>query len=127
MTRGFLIFVLLAAGVFYGWHRGVTEDGIGSYIVSRPPIVGGDRVLYALAGFHELWNQDKKALLNYQRLIRHYPGSQYGDEGHYGVAASYERLHQKAKALEAYKTYLKKYPQGRFFRSVSANIGYLGG
>jgi TolA-binding protein len=127
VSRGFLIFVLLAAGVFYGWDRGVTEDGIGSYIVSRPPIRGGDTVLYTLAGFHELWNQDKKALLNYQRLIRHYPNSRYGDSAHFGVASSYERLHQRAKALEAFKNYLKKYPQGRYSRSVSTNIGYLGG
>lgn len=127
MSRGFLIFVLLAAGVFYGWDRGVTNDGIGSFIVSRSPIRGADRVLFTLAGFHELWNQDQKALLNYQRLIRLYPNSRHADSAHYGVASSYERLHQRAKALDAYKTYLKKFPQGRYFRSVSANIGYLGG
>ncbi len=127
MRRGLFFFILLGALAFYGWDQGVTEGGIGRYIDSRPTLYGGDTVLFVLGGFHEIMNQDQKALGMYQRVVVLYPKSRFGDDAQYGVASSYERLNNRRKALEEYQKYLEKYPQGRYHVSVSRNITLLKG
>lgn len=127
MRRGLFFFVLFSALAFYGWDQGVTEGGIGRYIEGRPPFYQGDRILYVIGSFHEIMNQDQKALGMYQRIVTLYPKSRFGDDAQYGVAACYERLNNRRKALEEYQKYLEKYPQGRFHISVSRNITLLRG
>lgn len=127
MRRGFLIFVFSAAVFFYGWDRGVTEGGIGRLIEGRPTFYHGDTLLYILGSFHEVINQDRKALENYQRVVKIYPDSRWGDAAQFGIGSSYERLHDQKKALEEFEIYLKKYPRGRFQKSVSNNVSLLKG
>lgn len=127
MRRGFLIFVFSAVAVFYGWNRGVTEGGIGRYIEGHPTVYHGDTVLYVLGSFHEVINQDQKALGMYQRVVKLYPDSRWGDAAQFGVGSSYERMRDRKKALEEFEKYLKKYPQGRFQKSVSNDVSLLKG
>lgn len=127
MRRGFFIFVLSCVAFFYGWNRGITEGGVGRYIEERPTFYRGDTVLYVLGSFHEVINQDLKALAMYQRVVKLYPDSPWGDSSQYGIASSYERLHNRKKAIEESETYLKKYPRGRFYKSVSQNLSLLKG
>jgi tetratricopeptide (TPR) repeat protein len=127
MLRGFLVFVFFAASLFYAWDQGVTHGGLGRYIERHPTLYQGDTVLYGLASFHEVWNQDQNALDMYQRLVAVYPDSRWGDEAQFGVASSYERLRDRKKALAEYEKYLEKYPRGRYHKSVSNNIYLLRG
>lgn len=127
MRRGFLIFVFLSAAAFYGWNQGVTEGKLGQYIEGHPTFYRGDDVLYVLGSFHELMNQDEKALGMYQRIVDVFPDSRWGDDAQYGVASSYERLHDRKMALKEYEKYQKKFPNGRFRVSVSNNISLLKG
>ncbi len=127
MRRGFFIFVLSCVAFFYGWNRGITEGGVGRYIENHPTFYRGDTVLYALGSFHEVINQDRKALAMYQRVVKLYPDSPWGDASQFGVGSSYERLHDRKKALEEFEKYLKKYPQGRFQKSVANNVSLLKG
>lgn len=127
MRRGFFIFLFLSAAWFYGWDQGVTKGKVGQYIESHPTFYRGDAVLYALGSFHEVMNQDAKALRMYQRIADVFPDSRWGEDAHYGVASSYERLHDRKKALEAYERYQKEFPNGKFRVSVSKNISLLKG
>jgi tetratricopeptide (TPR) repeat protein len=127
MRRGFLAFVFLSVGLFYGWNQGVTEGKLGLYIETHPAFFHGDDVLYVLGSFHEIMNQDAKALSMYQRIADIFPESRWGDDAQFGVASSYERLRNRKKALEEYEKYQKKYPNGRFHVSVSNNISLLKG
>ena len=127
MRRGFMIFVLIVAAFFYGWDRGITQGEIGRFIEDHPTFYAGDTVLYVLGSFHEVINQDEKALGMYQRIVNLYPTSRWGDDAQFGVASSYERLHNRRKALEEYQKYLEKYPQGRYHNSVSNNVSLLRG
>lgn len=125
MRRGFLLFVLCVGAFFYGWDQGITKGALGRYIEKHPTVYGGERLLYVLGGFHEVWNEDKKALEMYDRIRRVYPESRWSDEAQYGVASSYERLKNRQKALEEYEKYIKEFPKGRFHESVSKNISLL--
>ncbi|MBK8575497.1 MAG: tetratricopeptide repeat protein [Elusimicrobia bacterium] len=127
MRRGFLVLVILTAAFLYGWKHGVTEGGIGRYIEAHPTFYHGDLVLYVGGSFHELINQDEKALGMYQRVVKLYPRSRWEDDAQFGVGASYERLGHRKKAVEEYEIYKAKFPDGRFHRSVSKNIDLLKG
>ena len=109
------------------WDQGVTQGGLGRYIETHPTFFRGDDLLYVLGSFHEVVNQDRKALGMYQRVVKLYPDSRWRESAQYGVASSYERLHDRKKALEEYEIYQKKYPRGRFRVSVGNNISLLKG
>lgn len=126
MKRGFLAFVLCVAGLFYGWDRAITQDGLARYLDENPDTWKADFYLYTLAGFHELFNNNEKALSLYQGIVARYPDSRYGDDSQYGVAASQERLKRRAEAIREYKIYLEKYPEGRHSKSVRKNLEILG-
>jgi outer membrane protein assembly factor BamD (BamD/ComL family) len=127
MRRGFLIFVFSVVAFFWGWNRGITEGGIGRFIETHPTFYRGDTVLYVLGSFHEVINQDQKALGMYQRVMALYPDSRWGDAAQFGIGSSHERLHDRKNALKEFEIYLKKYPRGRFQKSVSNNLSLLKG
>jgi tetratricopeptide (TPR) repeat protein len=125
MRRGFLVFILFFGSLFYGWDQGVSRGGVGRYIERNPYFYGGERILYILGSFHEIWNQNQQALEMYARIRKVYPDSRWSDEAQFGVASSYERLKDRKKALEEFENYMKEFPNGRFHASVSKNISLL--
>ena len=126
MRRGFLIFVACVAGLFYGWDRAITQNGIVQYVDDHPDMWKADFTLYSLASYHELFNNDAKALAIFRRVVDRYPESSYADVCQYGVAASLERLKRRPECIVEYKIYLKKFPEGRFRRSVRRNLDIMG-
>ena len=92
MRRGFLLFALFVAGVFYGWNRGISRDGLARYIDAHPRTFKGDALLYTLGSFHELFNRPDRAVSMYERVVVLYPDSPHAEACLYGVASNFERL-----------------------------------
>lgn len=127
MRKGFLLFALSVAAVFYGWDRAITHDGLARYIDSHPKTFKGDVILYTLGGFHELFSHHDKAIAMYDRVVRLYPKSPHTDACQYGVAANYERMKNFARARQEYEKYIEEFPDGRYAVSVKKNLEILRG
>ncbi len=127
MKRGFLFFCFCVLALFYGWDHLITRDGLGLYIEKHPETWAGDTILYGLGSFHEVINQDRKALRMYERVVQLYPDSPRGDVAQFGVASSCERLKDRRRSLVEYELYKEKYPKGRYITSVARNIEVLKG
>ena len=127
MRRGFLLFALFVAGVFYGWNRGISRDGLARYIDAHPRTFKGDALLYTLGSFHELFNRPDRAVSMYERVVVLYPASPHTEACLYGVASNFERLKNFARARQEYEKYIEEYPEGRYAVSVKKNIEFLKG
>jgi TolA-binding protein len=127
LRRGFLLFALFVAGVFYGWNRGISRDGLARYIDAHPRTFKGDALLYTLGSFHELFNRPDRAVSMYERVVVLYPDSPHAEACLYGVASNFERLKNFARARQEYEKYIEEYPEGRYAVSVKKNIEFLKG
>lgn len=115
------------AGVFYGWNRGISRDGLARYIDAHPRTFKGDALLYTLGSFHELFNRPDRAVSMYERVVVLYPDSPHAEACLYGVASNFERLKNFARARQEYEKYIEEYPEGRYAVSVKKNIEFLKG
>ena len=102
------------AGVFYGWNRGISRDGLARYIDAHPRTFKGDALLYTLGSFHELFNRPDRAVSMYERVVVLYPDSPHAEACLYGVASNFERLKNFARARQEYEKYIEEYPEGRY-------------
>lgn len=127
MRRGFLLFALCVGGLFHGWNRAITRDGLARYIDAHPKTFKADVLLYTLGGFHGLFSHHDRAISMYERVVKSYPQSPHADACQFGVASNWEKLKNFPRARQEYEKYIEKYPEGRYAVSVKKNIEILKG
>ena len=111
------------------WARDQVASGRFVALLERHPDRRGTAtVIFYLARYYEIFNDNRKALEHYQRITKRYPKSpRYGEEAQFGLASSYERLKKYPEAIAEYEKYLELYPNGRYRASVATNITILSG
>ncbi len=127
MRRGFLLFALSVAGLFYGWDRAISRDGLARYIDTHPKTILADGMLYTLGSFHELFSRHARAISMYERVVQNYPKSPHAEACRFGVASNSEQLKNFGRARQEYEKYIEEYPEGRYAVSVKKNIEILKG
>lgn len=127
MRRGFLLFALCVTGLFYGWNRAITRDGLARYLDAHPETFKADALLSSLGSYHELFSHHGQAISMYERVVRNYPKSPRAEACQFGVASNFERLKNFDRARQEYEKYIEEYPEGRYAASVKKNIEILKG
>ena len=64
-----------------------------------------------------------KAIKAFEKVIQHYPKSNWADDAQYSIATAHENLGQKAKSLQAYRTLIKDYRSSSLAPDVQLQIG----
>lgn len=69
----------------------------------------------------------ERARIQYERIIRYYPESDYLDDGQFGIGMSYYLENSYVRAIDAFETLLKNFPKselfnkGRYYLGLSLN------
>ena len=95
----------------------IREPGAEKVVNLRP-----EAQYYIGESFQGLQNYTE-AIRAFEKVIQHYPTSEWADDAQYGIAAAYENLGQKEKAIQAYGTLIQKYPGRELAPDVQIQIG----
>jgi len=109
------------------WARDQVASGrFIAFLERHPDRRGTATVIFYMARYYEIFNDNHKALEHYQRITKRYPKSpRYGEKAQFGVASSYERLKKIPDAIAEYQKYVENYPDGQYNISVRNNITIL--